>query len=184
MIYLQLFIEFFKTGLFAIGGGLATIPFLHDMSNRTGWFSLDDIANMIAVSQSTPGPLGINMAAYVGYLTGGVLGTIIAPLGLIMPSFIIIILIANVLQKFSESEWVKGIFYGLKPASLALITIAWFHVISITYYPLGLVGQGKQDFFWQGMILAGILWIIIRKWKIHPLFIIVMAGIIGIIFRF
>ena len=77
MVFLRLFYEFFKTGLFAIGGGMATIPFLYDMSDATGWFSYDDLANMIAVSESTPGPIGVNMATYVGFITGTDLGGVL-----------------------------------------------------------------------------------------------------------
>ena len=95
MIYLQLFWEFFKTGLFAIGGGMATVPFLFDISARTGWFTASELANMIAVSESTPGPIGINMATYVGFETAGILGSVIATLGLVIPSIIIIVIIIS-----------------------------------------------------------------------------------------
>lgn len=186
MIYLQLFYEFFKTGIFAIGGGLATLPFLYDMSLRTGWYSPEDIANMIAISQSTPGPLGINMAAYAGYLTGGIAGAIIAPCGLIMPSLIIIILIAKALSYFRESKMVQAVFYGLKPASLALITVAWIGVVNLTYHPQALVtakGAGNPPFFWQGMLLAPLLFAALRKYKLHPIYIILLAGLAGILLK-
>ena len=90
MIYLRLFYEFFKTGLFAIGGGLATLPFLSDMADRTGWFTQAQLADMLAVSESTPGPVGVNMATYVGFETGGILGAVVATLGLVAPSVIVI----------------------------------------------------------------------------------------------
>lgn len=186
MIYLQLFFEFFKTGLFAIGGGLATLPFLYDMSLRTGWFSPDDIANMIAISQSTPGPLGINMAAYTGYLTGGIAGAVIAPIGLVMPSLMIIVLIAKALAKFKDNPIINAIFYGLKPASLALITVAWLRVLQITYHPQALLpGADVTDppFFWAGLGLAAGLLLVLRKWKVHPILLILIAGTVGIIFR-
>ena len=88
MIYLRLFWEFFKTGLFSVGGGLATLPFIYDMSDRTGWFTYQQIADMVAVSESTPGPIGVNTATYVGYITGGVPGALIATLGLVTPAVI------------------------------------------------------------------------------------------------
>ena len=100
MIYLQLFWEFFKTGLFAIGGGLATLPFIYEMQAKTGWFTLDDISNMIAISESTPGPMGINMATFTGFTVAGIPGGIIAVLGLICPALVIIIIISNMLEKF------------------------------------------------------------------------------------
>ena len=98
MIYLQLFYEFFKTGLFAIGGGLATLPFLSDMAERTEWFTQAQLADMLAVSESTPGPVGVNMATYVGFETAGIPGAIIATLGLVAPSIIVILIIASFLK--------------------------------------------------------------------------------------
>ncbi len=191
MLYWQLFYEFFKTGLFAVGGGLATLPFLYDMSLRTSWFTPEDISNMIAVSQSTPGPLGINMAAYTGYITGGVLGSAVAVSGLVMPSLLIIILIARILTKMKANPWLEAAFYGLRPASLALIAAAWINVLNITYRPLGLLdllGWGKAaeaaaPFFWQGLLLAAALFIGLKKWKLHPILIIVLAAAAGILFR-
>ena len=100
MLYLQLFWEFFKTGLFAVGGGLATLPFLQDMADRTGWFTRAQLADMLAVSESTPGPIGVNMATYVGFSTGGVGGALIATLGLITPSVIVILIVAAFLKAF------------------------------------------------------------------------------------
>lgn len=116
MILLHLFLEFFKTGLFAIGGGMATVPFLYSMSDKTGWFTHAQLADMIAVGESTPGPIGVNMATYVGYTTAGVPGAIIATVGLVVPSVIIILLIAKVLQQFRQNKYVDAAFYGLRPA--------------------------------------------------------------------
>ena len=133
MILLKLFWEFFKTGLFAIGGGMATVPFLQDISAKTGWYTAAQLADMIAVSESTPGPLGVNMATYVGYTVGsqqlggpvmGVLAAIIATLGLIAPSVIIILIIAYFLKRFRDSKLVDAALYGLRPASVALISAA------------------------------------------------------------
>ena len=124
MLYLQLFWEFFKTGLFAVGGGLATLPFLQDMADRTGWFTRAQLADMLAVSESTPGPIGVNMATYVGFSTGGVGGALIATLGLITPSVIVILIVAAFLKAFRDSKWVSAAFYGLRPASTALVAAA------------------------------------------------------------
>ena len=146
MIYLRLFYEFFKTGLFAIGGGMATIPFLYDMSDAMGWFTYEDLANMIAVSESTPGPIGVNMGTYVGFITGcaqsgvltGLLGAVVATLGLITPSVIVILIIAAVLKQFRDSKLVKDAFYGLRPASTGLITAAALTVaLSTLIFPNG-----------------------------------------------
>ena len=121
MIYLQLFIEFFKVGLFSIGGGLATLPFLYNISDRLRWYSHMDLANMIAISESTPGPVGVNTATYVGNTVAGILGTVVATAALIVPSIIIIIIISKFLNKFKDSKHVKNVFYGLRPASVGLI---------------------------------------------------------------
>ena len=137
MLYLKLFYEFFKTGLFTIGGGMATIPFLYRMSDATGWFTYDDLANMIAVSESTPGPIGVNMATYVGYITGmqegsalhATLGAATATSGLITPSIIIILIVAIFLRSFRDNKYVNNAFYGLRPASMGLVAAAGLSVV-------------------------------------------------------
>ena len=138
MMYLQLYWEFFQTGLFAVGGGMATIPFLYNLSDKTGWFSYNDLANMIAVGESTPGPIGVNMATYVGYITGmqqggilsALLGAVIATLGLITPSVIVILIVAAILKSFRNNKYVNSAFYGLRPASTGLITAAGCSVVA------------------------------------------------------
>ena len=129
MLYLQLFWEFFKTGLFAVGGGLATLPFLQDMADRTGWFTHAQLADMLAVSESTPGPIGVNMATYVGFTTGGVGGALVATIGLVTPSVIVILIVAAFLKAFRDSKWVNAAFYGLRPASTALVAAAGISVV-------------------------------------------------------
>ena len=116
-IYAKLFWEFFKAGLFAIGGGMATVPFLQEMGDATGWFTSAELADMIAISESTPGPIGVNMATYVGNVTAGIPGGIIATLGLVTPSVIIILIVATVLKKFRDNKYVNSAFYGLRPAT-------------------------------------------------------------------
>ena len=190
MIYLQLFLEFFKTGLFAIGGGMATIPFLYDLSDKTGWFTHQDLANMIAVGESTPGPIGVNMATYVGYVTGmqehgvfgAILGAVVATLGLIMPSLIIILIIASVLKKFRENKLVNHAFYGLRPASTGLIAAAGITVALNTFLP-GLVISLLN---WKGLILGVVLWVLTNlikpTKKLHPIVFIGFSALVGIVF--
>ena len=131
MIYLQLFWNFFKTGLFSVGGGLATLPFLYEMSNNTHWFTHADIADMIAISECTPGAIGINMSTYAGYMTGGLFGGIFATIGLACPSVIIILLISRFLEKFRTNTYVDKAFYGLRPASIAMISAAGINVVRV-----------------------------------------------------
>ena len=144
MLYLRLFYEFFKTGLFAVGGGMATIPFLYNMADATGWFTRNDVANMIAVGESTPGPIGVNMATYVGYVTGGnigglpfaILGAVVATVGLVTPSIIVILIIASFLKSFRENRLVENAFYGLRPASTGLIAAAGISVVMANLFYL------------------------------------------------
>ena len=137
MIFLSLFYEFFKAGLFAVGGGLATIPFLKEISAKTGWFTLSQLTDMIAISESTPGPMGVNCATYVGFETAGILGSIIATIGLITPSVIIIILISKILEKFRNNRYVDAAFFGLRAASVALIAEAGISVAALTFLKSG-----------------------------------------------
>ena len=195
MIFLQLFWEFFKTGLFSIGGGMATVPFLQDMAVKTGWFTSGQLADMIAVAESTPGPLGINMATYVGYTTGqayglpaGILGAVIATLGLVTPSIIIITIISSFLQKFKESKYVKAAFYGLRPASVGLIGAAGI-IILIAFFGVGNIYELLSGFSlnWKQLVLAALL-LIFTRWvpklnKLHPIYFILFSAAAGILFR-
>lgn len=191
MIYLQLFFEFFKTGLFAVGGGMATLPFLYDMADKTGWFTSGQLADMIAVSESTPGPIGVNMATYVGYTTAGIGGGIIATLGLVIPSIIIIIIISYFLKSFRENKYVDAAFYGLRPASTGLIAAAGMTVVMITLLQMDLFkssGKILDLFNWKSLILAIIIYLlsnnIKQTKKLHPVFFIAGSAIVGIIFGF
>lgn len=131
MIYLTLFWEFCKIGLFAVGGGPATIPFLMELMEKYQWYTEAEFTNLIAISQSTPGPVGVNMATYSGYLAGGVLGALVATLSLVFPSVVIILIIAKFLGDFKENQTVQGIFYGLRPAVTGLIATSAFGIIKI-----------------------------------------------------
>lgn len=194
MMYLQMFFEFFKTGLFAVGGGMATIPFLYEMSARTGWFSADDLANMIAVGESTPGPIGVNMATYVGFVNGmnhhgvagALLGAVTATLGLITPSVIVILIIAAILKSFRNNRYVESAFYGLRPASTGLIAAAGISVILSNLFYSGQV-RLLQAINWKGWALAILLWVLTnvvkQTKKLHPIVFIGLAALAGIIFQ-
>lgn len=186
-LYLQLFWEFFKTGLFAVGGGMATLPFLYDISDQTGWFTHTQLADMIAVSESTPGPIGVNMATYVGYVSGGIGGAVVATLGLITPSVIVILVIAAFLKAFRDSKYVAAAFYGLRPASTALIAAALVSVARITFFagdfsPDGITINRKA------IVLAAALMVLTRRtpgvknW--HPIVFIAFSALVGVIFHF
>ncbi len=187
MTLISLCIQFFKTGLFSIGGGLATLPFLYEISDRFHWFSHADIADMIAISESTPGAIGINMSTYAGYTTGGIPGGILASLSLACPSVIIILIIARFLEKFRENKYVDRAFYGLRPASIAMISAAGINVAMVALFDLSAFQESHflPDFFvWKGLILAVLIFIGQKKIKIHPVAFIAASAVIGIIFKF
>ncbi len=187
MTLLRLFLEFAQTGLFSVGGGLATLPFLYEMSDATGWFSHADIADMIAVSESTPGAIGINMSTYAGFTTGGVLGGVVASIGLAVPSVIIILIIAKFLEKFRTNKLVEGAFYGLRPASLAMISVAGLNVarVALVNIPAFQASGAVGDLFlWKAIALGVALFIAQKKLKWHPVIFIAISAVIGIVFRF
>lgn len=192
MLYLALYFEFFKTGFFAVGGGMATIPFLYEMSDRTGWFTHEELANMIAVGESTPGPIGVNMATYVGYLTGsedfgtlgGILGAVTATLGLIAPSVIIILIVASVLNAFRKSKIVADLFYGLRPASTGMIAAAGLGVLISNFFP---VHEQVLTVNWLGIVLAAVIWVLTNlvktTKKLHPIVFIAFSAVVGIVLQ-
>lgn len=186
MIFLQLFYEFFKTGLFAVGGGLATLPFLEDISQRTGWFTSAQLADMLAISESTPGPIGVNMATYVGFETAGILGALCATAGLVMPSVIIIVLVSKVLEKFRTNTYVEAAFYGLRPASVAMVASAGIGVAMTTL--LNLTASGFAVLRWRELVLAAVILALTnfvpKVKKFHPIVFIALAAAVGIIFEF
>ena len=187
MIILRLIAQFAKTGLFSVGGGLATLPFLYEMSTNTGWFTHADIADMIAVSESTPGAIGINMSTYAGFKTAGVLGGIAATFGLALPSIIIILIIAKFLAKFRNNRLVEGAFYGLRPASIAMITTAGLNVAKVALVDLeafGLTGAVGDLFVWKAIALGVVLFVAQKKLKWHPVVFIAISAVVGIVFRF
>ena len=171
MIYLLLFYEFFKVGLFAIGGGLVTVPFLFDLAEVYPWFNAKDLADMIAISESTPGPLGVNMATYAGFKAAGVGGAAVATLGLVSPSVIIIMLISKLLGKFRNNIWVESVLSGIRPAVIALILFAGWEVAKLAVIN------------WKTFAMFVLFWIAIHFYKKSPIFYIILSAIIGIVFK-
>lgn len=181
---LDLFFSFFKIGLFAVGGGPATIPYLMDLTETKDWYTMKELTDMIAISESTPGPLGINMATYAGFSTAGIVGGIIATLGLVTPSVIIIIIIARFLNNFSENRYVKAAFFGIRPAVTALIAMAVYNLCKVSLFvetDAGFVPAVKT------MILAVVVFFAMQNKKLkklHPACWLLAAAVIGVVFRF
>ena len=195
---LRLYWEFFKTGLFAVGGGMATLPFLKDIGETTGWYTYSDLMNMLAVSESTPGPIGINMATYVGFTVGGVPGAVIATIGEVTPSIIVILLVAMMLQKFRDSRYVNHAFYGLRPASTGLIGAACVSVILEVLTGVRIVSEGAlvsgvrltggSLLNLRGLVLAAVL-LVLTNWvkptkNLHPIVFIALSAVVGVAFGF
>lgn len=171
MTYWILVFEFFKIGLFAIGGGLVTVPFLYDLTEQYDWFTAKELMDMIAVSQSTPGPVGINMATYAGYKAAGVFGSLLATLSLVTPSVIIVYLISKILTKWKENPNVLRILSGIRPAVLALILFAGYDI-------------AKESIIdWQTAGLLIVLVIAMRFYKKSAIFYIILSAIAGLIFH-
>lgn len=191
MIELLLFWEFLKIGLFSVGGGMATLPFLYDLSDSTGWFTHAQLADMLAVSESTPGPVGINMATYVGYTVGGFGGALLATLGVILPGTVIVLIIASMLDKFRDNKYVDAAFYGLRPASTGLIAAAGVSVVSIALLNTSLyaaTGNLLDLISVKAVILAAVLWVLTNlvkpTKKLHPVVFIAVSAVVGIVFSF
>ena len=188
MIYLRLFWEFFKTGLFSVGGGLATLPFLYAMGERTGWFTAQQVADMLAVSESTPGPIGINMAVYTGFTAAGPLGSLCALVGIVTPSIVIILIVAAFLKAFHDNRYVQGVFYGIRPASTGLIAAAGVTVAAgallHTERWTGLSSLAAV-IHWKAVLLAAVVVFVSRKFtKLHPAVLILACAVAGAVFRF
>lgn len=195
-LYLRLYWEFFRTGLFAVGGGMATIPFLKAIGDSTGWYTSGELMNMLAVSESTPGPIGINMATYVGYTVAGVPGAVIATVGEITPSILIILLVAAMLNRFRDSKLVQNAFYGLRPASAGLIgaacvTVALEVLTHLSFQTTGSglwnlpVSDGSGLLRWPSLVLAAVLlWLTNREKHtkgLHPIVFIGISAVAGIV---
>ena len=197
MVYIKLFFEFFKTGLFAIGGGMATLPFLKAIGESTGWYTNAELMNMLAVSESTPGPIGINMATYVGFKVAGIPGAIVATIGEITPSIVVIILVAAILNKFKNSKLVGDVFYGLRPTSSGLIGAACVTVVLQVLTTISIANNSRgiiNTFTIQpdtcvvilpAILLAAVLLVATNRIKplrkLHPIEFIAFSAVVGVI---
>lgn len=184
MTLLLLAFEFFKTGLFAIGGGLATLPFLREISVKySEWYSLKELSNMVAVANATPGPIGVNMATYTGFSVAGTLGSIVATLSLVLPSFIVILIISGILAKFRENIYVDGMFQGLRPAVTALISIALLELARETFLSEK-IGSFFASLNVKHLVFFAVLFAFTRiHKKDHTIAYILLGVVVGIIFK-
>lgn len=188
MTLLMCFWEFFKTGLFAVGGGLATIPFLQEMAvKHPDWFTKEELTNFIAISESTPGPIGINIATYAGYKIAGPLGSVVCTFSLVLPSFLIILLVAKALDKFKTNPIVEGAFSGIRPATTSLILAATFTTFAEVLINLSTISSVKTFFTSIDPVAVGLFALILAAAiifkKLHPIVFIAAGAVAGIIFK-
>ena len=181
MIYLLLFFEFFKIGAFTFGGGYAMLPLIREAALHNGWMTEDAVVDFIAVSESTPGPLAINMATHVGYNVGGIFGSFFATLGVVLPSFIVILIVAGIYERFKKSRLVKGVMSGLKPCVVGLIAFAALTVAQTVFFPEGLaISVFSVPSFYISLALFLLCAVLAFK-KVNPILIIVLSGAIGVL---
>jgi len=180
MALIELFLVFLKIGSFTFGGGYAMIAMIQAEAERHGWLTQEELVDFVALSESTPGPLAVNMATFVGIRTGGVLGAIIATLGIVLPSFIIILIIAKCFEKYKKSKAVGGIMSGLKPAVVGMIGAAFISVARTVFFPAGLsVSVFSSASFWVFLGLFAVTAVLAFK-KVHPINVILLSAVIGV----
>ena len=179
MNLLRLLAQFFKIGLFSVGGGYATLPFLYEMAEKEAWLSAENIGDMLAVAQSLPGAIGANLSAYTGFRYAGVPGGLIAVLGLVSPSIIMIMVIARILNAFRENSVVASLFSGLRPAGAGLLSAAALGALSVS-----LLDPAAETWMallrWRECVLFAAIFLLVRLLKQHPVVYIALAGVVGV----
>ncbi|MCR4956782.1 MAG: chromate transporter [Lachnospiraceae bacterium] len=185
MTYLYLIYEFIKTGLFAIGGGMATIPFLHEVALKYDWFNTADLVDMIAISESTPGPIGVNMATFAGFEAAGVGGAVVSTLALVFPSYIIIMIIAGMMEKFQKNTYVQNSFVGLRPAVVGLLTVASVAIFKVSFFTEAgkTLEQWIGYFDYKAFVVFALLLFGVMKLKKHPIIYIGIGAVAGIVLQ-
>ena len=169
MIYLRLFVQFFHVGVFSFGGGYATLPFLYDIAEKYHWYSAKQLTDMLAVSSITPGPVGVNVATFAGFTTSGILGALVAPTSVILPSFIIVTLVSKMVDKFKTNRCVKGAIRGIKSAGCALLSAVGVKLLFTSNLHL------------FGTMLLVVLLIMSFLKKRDPLFYLGVSAVVGLI---
>ena len=181
MIYLELFLVFLKIGAFTFGGGFAMLPLVQEAVLKKGWIAEETIVDFIAVSESTPGPFAVNIATFVGAETGGILGAFVATLGVVLPSFIIILIVAKFFAKFSKSPIVSGCMSGLKPCVIGLIGAAIVSLGRAVFFSGGFSLSSFADIKFYVPVAIFILCLALSFKKAHPILVICLSAVIGII---
>jgi chromate transporter len=186
MIYINLFITFFKIGLFTIGGGYAMIPLIQQEVLGNDWLTMTEFVNFLAVAESTPGPFAVNIATFIGMELGGLLGAIVTTTAVVLPSLIIIVLIAKLFTGFQDNKWVKGALYGIRPVVIALIASAVVTLMLKGLFLEGAAMTSLQSVFYalqlKELLIFAITGLAYFKFKLHPIQLVLLSGGLGIIF--
>jgi len=182
MKLLYLFAVFFRIDLFAIGGGLATLPFLFDLADKSNWLSRESIGNMLAIAQSAPGAIGVNLAACTGFAYTGVTGGLAAALGLVTPSIIVIFFVARVLESFRENRIVKTLFTAFRPAAAGLLSSAGLGAIALSLWNAA-APRWYEFLRWKEFLLFALIFFLVIKFKKHPILYIAAAGAAGVVLK-
>lgn len=183
-LILKMFWEFFKIGLFAVGGGPATLPYLMELTVKFDWFTMQELTNMIAVSESTPGPLGLNMATYAGFQTLGNFGGLVSTLGLVLPSIIIICIIAEFFARFNKNHYVQSAFKAIRAAVTAIIGAAVVGLCRVSLFAQTEVGLRPE---WKACLLCAVVLVLLQNKelkKLHPFLWFVAGAVVGLVFQF
>lgn len=180
MIYLEIFLTFLKIGAFTFGGGYAMFPLIQEAVLKNGWLSEELLIDFVAISESTPGPFAVNIATYIGSELGGILGAICATLGVVIPSFVIILIVAKFFMKFKDNKIIKGIMSGLKPCVIGLIGSAVISMALTIFVPNGLKNIVLNRELIVSLVIFGICMFVTLKKK-HPIVVILIAAILGIL---
>lgn len=181
MTYLQLFISFFQIGLFSIGGGYAALPLIQEqVVNLHGWMDMTQFIDIITISQMTPGPIAINAATFVGIKTAGIGGAVIATVGCVTPSCIIVLILAAVYYRFRNLNTIKGVLSGLRPAVVALIASAGLSIVIVAFFKNGLVQFAADNIDFVAVVLFAVSLFILRKFKLNPIYVMLGCGVIGL----
>lgn len=180
MIYLELFLTFLEIGAFTFGGGYAMLPLIQQQVIAHGWLSQESLVNFIAVSESTPGPFAVNVSTYVGMETGGIFGALCATMGVVLPSFVIILIVARFYEKFKTNRIVSGCMSGLKPAVIGLIGSALVSTGKLVFFPAGLslAALGSFTFLFSAVVFVAMLILALKK--VSPILLILISAALGI----
>lgn len=180
MIYLVLFLTFLKIGAFTFGGGYAMLPLVEEEVLKHGWLTMEEVINFIAVSESTPGPFAVNMSTYVGRVVGGVPGAFFATMGVVLPSFVIVLAVATCFDRFKKSRVVKGCMSGLKPAVIGLIGAALVSTGTAVFFPDGVSAENLFTLSFGVSAVIFLIMLVLALKKVHPIVIILLSAALGV----